>query len=201
MNVREFTDANDDANKFKNRLANALPCKLYPLPAIFTLPFLNLYPPSISSFLPVTTSLPSHSAFLASPSLSSLSFPTPLSSPFSTNIQLLHILLFPPDNYNRVHLMMSPGVGGSDFINASYIDVSSSRYPGNKVYHNLSWLCRALHAMLSKPRSQAHSTGLGMRLYCSILCCTFQTLSLIPRPLPGFISQLWRNSNFSTAVR
>jgi len=49
--VREFTDANDDANKFKNRLANALPY-----------------------------------------------------------------------NYNRVHLQMSPGVGGSDYINASYID-------------------------------------------------------------------------------
>ena len=29
VNVREFTDANDDANKFKNRLANALPCELY----------------------------------------------------------------------------------------------------------------------------------------------------------------------------
>lgn len=28
MNIREFTDANDDANKFKNRLANALPCEL-----------------------------------------------------------------------------------------------------------------------------------------------------------------------------
>ena len=28
MNVREFTDANDDANKFKNRIANALPCEL-----------------------------------------------------------------------------------------------------------------------------------------------------------------------------
>ena len=27
VNIREFTDANDDANKFKNRLANALPCK------------------------------------------------------------------------------------------------------------------------------------------------------------------------------
>jgi len=30
VNVREFTDANDDANKFKNRLANALPCKPHP---------------------------------------------------------------------------------------------------------------------------------------------------------------------------
>ena len=28
VNVREFTDANDDANKFKNRIANALPCEL-----------------------------------------------------------------------------------------------------------------------------------------------------------------------------
>ena len=27
VNVREFTDANDDANKFKNRIANALPCE------------------------------------------------------------------------------------------------------------------------------------------------------------------------------
>ena len=30
MNVKEFTDANDEANKFKNRLANALPCKPTP---------------------------------------------------------------------------------------------------------------------------------------------------------------------------
>ena len=28
MDVKEFTDANDDANKFKNRISNALPCKL-----------------------------------------------------------------------------------------------------------------------------------------------------------------------------
>ncbi len=32
VNIREFTDANDDANKFKNRLANALPCKASPHP-------------------------------------------------------------------------------------------------------------------------------------------------------------------------
>ena len=32
-------------------------------------------------------------------------------------------LLLATDNYNRVHLQMSPGVGGSDYINASYIDV------------------------------------------------------------------------------
>ena len=29
------------------------------------------------------------------------------------------------DNYNRVHLRYSPGVDGSDYINASYIDVST----------------------------------------------------------------------------
>ncbi len=28
------------------------------------------------------------------------------------------------DNYNRVHLQMKPGIGGSDYINASFIDVS-----------------------------------------------------------------------------
>ncbi len=28
VDVKEFTDANDDANKFKNRISNALPCKL-----------------------------------------------------------------------------------------------------------------------------------------------------------------------------
>ncbi len=34
VNIREFTDANDDANKFKNRLANALPCKLFRSPVV-----------------------------------------------------------------------------------------------------------------------------------------------------------------------
>ena len=157
------------------------PSLLFPS-SIFTLHFLSSYRHHFSPF-------PFYFSCLSFTPFPSLPYPSLLSFPY-----LLHILLFPPDNYNRVHLMMSPGVGGSDFINASYIDVSSSRYPGNKVYHNLPWLCRALHAMLSKPHSQAHSTGLGMRLYCSILCCTFQTLSLIPRPLPGFISQLWRIS-------
>ena len=27
VNVREVTDANDDNNKFKNRVTNALPCE------------------------------------------------------------------------------------------------------------------------------------------------------------------------------
>ena len=29
VNIKEFTDANDSSNQFKNRLANALPCELY----------------------------------------------------------------------------------------------------------------------------------------------------------------------------
>ena len=31
------------------------------------------------------------------------------------------------DNYNRVIIKMKPGIGGSDYINASFIDVSLSR--------------------------------------------------------------------------
>ena len=29
VDVKEFTDANDDANKFKNRISNALPCESF----------------------------------------------------------------------------------------------------------------------------------------------------------------------------
>ncbi len=38
------------------------------------------------------------------------------------------IILFPIaiDNFNRVVLQMKTGIGGSDYINASYIDVRNS---------------------------------------------------------------------------
>jgi protein tyrosine phosphatase len=37
------------------------------------------------------------------------------------------------DNYNRVHLKMSPGIGGSDYINASFIDVSGTVHAAMQV--------------------------------------------------------------------
>ena len=79
VNVREFTDANDDANKFKNRIANALPCEFSVM--------IKCHPPP-----PTNT--------------------------------VIDNLIDPADNYNRAHLKMSPGIGGSDYINASFIDVS-----------------------------------------------------------------------------
>lgn len=94
VNVREFTDANDDANKFKNRLANALPCKY------------------------------------RTQTKGGMEFELAISFP-------------PIDNYNRVHLQMSPGIGGSDYINASYIDVSSK-------IHNL---CQIGYFFFSRPMS------------------------------------------------
>ena len=73
--MSDFTDANSDNNKFKNRVTNAIPCKWsgcdVGVKQILTL-----------SFLMCT------------------------------------------DNHNRVTLMMKPGIGGSDYINASYVDVS-----------------------------------------------------------------------------
>ena len=38
MDVKEFTDANDEANKFKNRIFNAIPCES----PVYALSFCNL---------------------------------------------------------------------------------------------------------------------------------------------------------------
>ena len=83
VNIREFTDANGEANKFKNRLANALPCEPH-----YTI---NMGV-QLCKFLRYYLSAITHSY---------------------------------TDNYNRVYLTPVPGVNGSDYINASFIDVSS----------------------------------------------------------------------------
>ena len=42
------------------------------------------------------------------------------------------VSLILPDDESRVHLSLMPGVEGSDYINANYIDVSDLKYKGIK---------------------------------------------------------------------
>ena len=83
VDVREFSEASEDTNKFKNRVTNALPCEK-----------------TKSSM-----SRAKHTSLLVC-------------------CIVLNNVIFPV-NHNRIVLNKKPGISGSDYINASFVDVST----------------------------------------------------------------------------
>ena len=77
---------------------------------------------------------------------------------------VIDILIDHADNYNRVHLKMSPGIGGSDYINASFIDVS--RYWALSGVHDrelckMSWIIDFVNDY-REPTNNHHSFAIAI---------------------------------------
>ena len=109
MDKSQFHPASSSVNEPKNRYRNILPCEL-DIPSLLLSPF-------------------TPSPLLPPPPLPPLPAPLPLLSPLPFPLNFLFPLLshhFTDDRY-RVRLLLHPGVNGSDYINASYVDVSSTQ--------------------------------------------------------------------------